>query len=92
LFTDHVTAVLVEPVTAAEKVRLAEARILTVDGETETETESGECGGVTGLVTGFVEEEQEASAKSENRRQRIENRLGGVRPGRGRGEDMAGIV
>jgi hypothetical protein len=68
LFTDQMTVVLAEPVTVAEKVRLAEARILAVEGEMETETEAGEGGGVTGFAAGFVEEEQEASAKSKNRR------------------------
>jgi hypothetical protein len=81
LFTDQVTVVLAEPVTVAEKVSLTKARILAVEGETETETEAGDGGGVTGLVAGFVEEEQEASAKSENRRKRMENRVGAVRPG-----------
>jgi hypothetical protein len=89
LFTDQVTVVLVEPVTVAEKVRWAESRILAVDGETEMETEAG--GGVTGL--GFVEDEQEASTKSESRRQKMENRVGTMRPGWGqRGEDIAEIV
>jgi hypothetical protein len=69
LFTDQVTVVLAEPVTVAEKARWAEARILAVEGETVTEMDTGEDGGVTGWVAGLVEEEeQEAIAKTENRR------------------------
>ena len=41
VLTDQATAVFVEPVTVAEKERVAPARMLAVEGETDTETEAG---------------------------------------------------
>lgn len=40
-FTDHVTAVLVLPVTVAVKVRLEPTCTVAVDGETATTTDGG---------------------------------------------------